>query len=65
MKPKPFWKSRTLWFNGLIAALAAIEANAMFIQPLIPGNVYGWGILILSAGNAVLRAVTGQRVGLR
>lgn len=62
---KPWWKSRTLIFNALVAALAALEANAALIQPYVPGNVYGWGVLLLTAGNAVLRIVTSQGVALR
>ena len=62
---KPWWKSRTLWFNALVAALAALEANARLIQPYVPGNVYGWGVLILSVGNALLRFATSQKVSLK
>lgn len=62
---KPWWKSRTLIFNALVAALAALEANAALIQPYVPGNVYGWAVLLLTTGNAVLRIVTSQGVALR
>lgn len=57
---KPWWKSKTLWFNAFIAALAALEAGANMIQPYLPGNVYGYGLLLLTVGNAVLRIVTTQ-----
>ena len=57
---KPWWKSKTVWFNAIIAALAALEANARLIQPYIPGNVYGWGLLVLTVGNTFLRIVTTQ-----
>lgn len=59
---KRWWKSRTLWFNAVVAALAAIEAGAHLIQPYVPGNVFGYGVLLLTAGNAVLRIVTTQGV---
>lgn len=57
---KPWWKSRTLRFNAAVAALAALEASAGLIQPYVPGNVYGWALMLLTVGNAVLRIVTTQ-----
>ena len=62
---KPWWKSRTLWFNAAVAALAALEANASLIQPYVPGNIYGYGVLLLATGNAVLRIVTAQGLSLK
>ncbi|MDP1681064.1 MAG: hypothetical protein Q8L39_04740 [Burkholderiales bacterium] len=57
---KPWWKSRTLQFNAVVAGLAALELSAKLIQPYVPGNVYGYGVLLLTVGNAVLRIVTTQ-----
>lgn len=57
---KPWWKSKTLWFNAIVGGLAALEASANMIQPYLPGNVYGYGLLLLTIGNAVLRIVTTQ-----
>ena len=57
---KPWWKSKTLWFNAIVGALAALEASANMIQPYLPSNVYGYGLMLLIAGNAVLRIVTTQ-----
>lgn len=57
---KPWWHSKTLWFNAIIGALAALEASAHLVQAFVPGNVYGWGLMVLTIGNAVLRIVTTQ-----
>ena len=62
---KPWWQSKTLWFNAVVAGLAALEANAHLVQPYLPGNVYGWGMMLLTCGNAVLRLVTAQGVSLK
>jgi hypothetical protein len=62
---KPWWQSKTLWFNAIVAGLAALEANAHLVQPYLPGNVYGWGMMLLTCGNAVLRLVTAQGVSLK
>lgn len=55
---KPWWASRTLWFNAAIAALAAAEANFGLLQPLLPANTYAVLTAVLAIGNAVLRVVT-------
>lgn len=60
---KPWWKSKTLMFNAAIGALAALEASANLIQPYLPGNIYGYGMMLLTVGNAVLRIVTTQGLG--
>lgn len=57
---KPWWTSKTLRFNAAIAALAALESSANLIQPYLPGNVYGYGLMLLAVGNAMLRIVTTQ-----
>ena len=62
---KPWYKSKTLWFNVLVAALAALEASASMIKPFLKGNVYGYGLLILTAGNAMLRIITTQGLSLK
>lgn len=64
-EPKPWWRSRTIRFNAIVAAMAAIEANAHLIQPYLPGSVYGWGMMFLVCGNAVLRLLTAQGVCLK
>lgn len=57
---KRWWKSKTLWFNAIVAGLAALEASAGMVQPFVPGNIYGWSLLLLTIGNTVLRIVTTQ-----
>lgn len=64
-RTKPFWASKTLWFNLVVAALAGAEAASGLLQPLLPGNVYGWLTFALTVGNTVLRVVTPGAVALR
>lgn len=59
---KKWWKSRTLWFNAIVAALASAEAAFGVLQPVLPGNVYAWFSIVLAVGNAVLRVITSQAV---
>lgn len=61
---KPWYKSKVIIFNAFVAGLAALEASAHLIQPYIPGNVYGYGLMVLTAGNAMLRVFTSQGLTL-
>lgn len=63
--PKPWWKSRTLRLNAAAAALAALEANTGLLQPLLPVNFYEALVVALAVGNAVLRVITTQPIGVR
>ncbi|NOT66711.1 MAG: hypothetical protein HOP06_11960 [Methylotenera sp.] len=61
---KPWYTSKTLWFNAVIAGLAALEASANLLQPYITGSVYGYGLTMLTIGNAMLRIITTQGIKL-
>ena len=55
---KSWWRSKTLWFNALCAALGAAELGMGLLQPALPVNAYAVLSFVLAAGNAALRAVT-------
>lgn len=57
---KPWWRSRTLWFNALCAVLLAAETSMGSLQVLLPGNVYAGLSFALIVGNAALRVVTSK-----
>lgn len=63
--PKPWWKSRVLRLNAAAAALAALEVNTGLLQPLLPVNFYEALVVALAVGNAVLRVITTQPIGVR
>ncbi len=65
LENKLWYKSKTIWFNAAVAGLTALEVNAHLIQPYISGNVYGYGLIILTTGNAVLRIITTQGISLK
>jgi len=50
-------KSKTMMFNIFLAVMGVGEAAFGFLQPHIPGNVYGWGMALLTVGNAIIRVV--------
>ncbi len=60
---KPWYLSKTLWFNALVGALVAAEASFQLLQPVLSVNVYGAASFLLTVGNAFLRVITTQGVG--
>lgn len=52
MSKKKFFKSKTLWFNAVIAGLGALEASAPGTLPAGPT------MIAISVIGAVLRSVT-------
>lgn len=63
-QPKKWYKSRVLWFNVLLAGLGALEASANLIQPYVPGDIYGWGLMVLTVGNAMMRIIGTRGLAL-
>jgi len=53
-------KSKTMWFNAIVASLAALEGVFSLLQPHVAGNVYAYLTIALTVGNAALRVVTTQ-----
>ena len=59
-RSKPWWHSRTLWFNALCLVLAGAEAKLGVVQGTLPGGLYTWLAFALPLGNAALRAITNS-----
>ena len=57
---KPWKKSKMLWLNGVVAALAAFELVFGLLQPFLPVNVFVAIAVGLPVVNSVLRVVTTQ-----
>ena len=60
MSKKVWYQSKVLWFNGLVACLAAAEVSLRIVQDHLPGNVFAWLTFVLTIGNAALRVMTRQ-----
>ena len=58
MNAKLWWQSRTLWFNAMMLALAAAEAQLGVLKDLLPGGLFAWLAFALPVGNAALRVIT-------
>lgn len=53
-------RSKTLWFNAIVASLAALEGVFALAQPHMAGNVYAYLTIALTVGNAFLRVITTE-----
>ena len=59
---KPLWKSKTLWFNAILAATTVAEAHLGLLQSQFGVKAY-FALLTFAAGfNAALRFVTSQPI---
>jgi len=61
---KPYYASRTLWFNAACLALAAAEPLLPGLRDVLPGGLYTWLAFIVPVGNAVCRQITKTGVAL-
>lgn len=59
---KKWYKSKTLWFNAVVAGLAALEASASVLSAVLPGNIYAWFTTALTVGNAILRVISTAQI---
>lgn len=60
---KPWWKSKTLWFNAVVLMLAAAESQLNVLQGALPGGLFAWLAFVLPVVNAALRFITSTGVG--
>lgn len=60
---KPWYMSKTLWVNTVVAALVALEAGTGLLQPFMPANFYAMVAVGLPVVNSILRVVTSTALG--
>lgn len=60
---KPWWKSKTLWVNAAMLALAAAESQLQVLQGALPGGLFTWLAFALPVINAALRFITSTAIG--
>lgn len=59
---KKWYKSKTLWFNILVAAGAAVEASLSLVQGFFDPRVFLGIIALTAAVNVVLRFVSATAI---
>lgn len=65
MSCKPWYHSKTLWFNAIVLALAAAETQLKVLQGVLPGGLYAWLAFVLPVGNAALRFITSTAITVK
>jgi len=60
MNGKPFWKSKTFWFNA--AAVANIAAPAIGLPSIPMDN--DTAAVVMATGNVILRSITKGKITL-
>jgi hypothetical protein len=59
---KPWYTSKTLWFNAFVASMAALEASTGALQGQVPTSVYMLIAVLVPGINVALRFVTSQGI---
>jgi len=54
------FRSRTMWFSGLLFLLGAISDNSAYIQSLIDPKVFSISMFIIGITISYLRTVTNK-----
>lgn len=65
MSCKPWYCSKTLWFNAIVLALAVAETQLNVLQGVLPGGLYAWLAFVLPVGNAALRFISNSALTVR
>ena len=54
-RAKPWYRSETVWGNGIALLVTAAELHLGLLQQALPGNVYAWLAFSIALLNAVLK----------
>lgn len=60
---KPWYTSKTLWFNSVLAFVTVIEANLGILRETMGPHAYLGLVGVIAASNAALRFVTSKKIG--
>ena len=63
---KPWWQSKTIWFNGLTAAamvISGVQGLLPMIEVELTPTVYNYLLFTFGIINVALRAVTKHGIG--
>jgi hypothetical protein len=57
---KPYFKSKTLWFNLAVSLLTAISSHTELLRSYMSDGGFMVVLMLVSAGNTYLRCITTQ-----
>lgn len=61
-EPKPWYKSKTLWFNTVVAAVGIATSATPYIEAVTDPATFGFITAGIALANSVLRFVTKQPI---
>ncbi len=59
---KPYWQSKTLWFNLGVALFTVLSQHSLLLRSYLTDGGYLTLLMLISAGNVWLRTVTDQAI---
>lgn len=59
---KPWWRSRMLWFNGLVAVAAVAETSLHLVRDQFGPEGYATALFAFALINALLRVITKEAI---
>ena len=59
---RQWWKSKTLWLNGIVALVAALEVSTGLLKPYVGEDGYVLLMVLLPVANAMLRFITTEKL---
>jgi hypothetical protein len=59
---KPWYMSKTIWVNVIVAVLASLEATTGILKPYLPADSYALLAVGLPIVNIFLRIITSQAI---
>lgn len=62
---KPWWQSKTIWFNLFTAVLIATELQLGVLKTAMPDWAYAWAGFALAMANVVLRTISSAALSAR
>lgn len=62
VKAKPWYKSKTLWFNGIVTAMGFATTATPVFEPYMTPDTFGLVTAGVAFGNAALRFMTHRPV---
>lgn len=62
---KPWWQSKTMIFNVLVAALIAVEMNVAAFKSVLEPQQYAFLAMGINIVNVALRSITAGPVKLK
>jgi hypothetical protein len=62
MTAKPWYRSKTIWFNAAVVVFGALAANQEQLRPLLSAQTYSVLGMVVGLVNTMLRLVTTQPI---